>query len=123
MAYESESSVGDLVRGALEDVRQLFREEVALARAEIRVELSKAASAGIRFGVAGAALAFAATFLLIAIAFGISALFTWPVWAGFGVVAALLAIVGTAMYASARRAVRTVQPLPRTRETIRENFR
>lgn len=123
MAYESEASVGGLVRGALDDVRELFREEVALARAEMRVELNKAMAAGMQFGAAGVALWFAGMFLLIAVALGISALFNWPAWSGFAIVAVLLAIGGMVMLAGARKAVREVQPLPRTVETIKENFR
>jgi uncharacterized membrane protein YqjE len=123
MAHETDASIGGLVRGALDDVRELFREEVALARAEIRHELSKVSGAAVQFGVAGVALLFAATCLVVAVALGISALFDWPAWAGFGVVALLLAIVGAAMAAAGRRAVRAVQPLPRTIHTIKENFR
>ena len=123
MEHEAESSVGGLVRGALDDVRDLFREEVALARAEIRVELNKAAAAAVQFGAAGVALWFAGMFLLIAVALGISALFYVPAWAGFGIVAVLLAIAGIVMLVSARRAARTVRPLPRTVESIKENFR
>lgn len=123
MAHETESSVGALVRGVLDDVRDLFREEVALARAEIRAELSKAASAGMRFGAAGVALWFAGMFLLVTVALGLSALLNWPAWAGFGLVTLLLAVAGMVMFAAARRAVRDVQPLPRTVESIKENFR
>jgi Flp pilus assembly protein TadB len=123
MAHESHESVGGLVRGALDDVRELFREEVALAKAEVRQELSKAATAGMNFGIAGVSLLFAGTFLLIALALGIAAVFGWPAWAGFAIVAVLLAIVGAVMFASARRAVRNVQPLPRTVNTLKENLR
>ena len=46
----SESSVGGLIRNALDDVRDLFREELALARAELRQELSKLTAGAVRFG-------------------------------------------------------------------------
>jgi hypothetical protein len=123
MAHETESSVGGLVRGALDDVRDLFREEVALARAEMRAELSKAGAAAARFGAAGVALWFAGMFLLVTVALGIASLFNWPAWAGFGIVAGLLAIAGIVLLAGARRAAGEVQPLPRTVESIKENFR
>lgn len=123
MAHETEASVGGLVRGALDDVRDLFREEVALARAEIRMELSKAATAGMQFGAAGVALWFAGMFLLVTVALGLSALANWPAWAGFGIVTVLLAVGGMVMLAVARRKLREVQPLPRTMESLKENFR
>jgi hypothetical protein len=123
MAYPENDSVGGLVRGAIDDVRDLFREELALARVELRQEVSKAMAAGVRFGIAGASLLFAATFLLVAVALGMSTLFGWPAWAGFGIVAVLLAVAGVVFLSSGRRAVRNVQPMPHTVRTIKENFR
>ena len=122
MAHESEAPVGTLLRGALDDARELFREEIALAKAEIRQETGKLTSAGVQFGIAGAALWFAGMFLLVAAALGIAGLFNWSAWTGFAIVAVLMAIVGGVMFATARSAMRRVQPLPRTVGTIKENF-
>jgi hypothetical protein len=121
MAYQSESVTG-LLRGALDDVRDLIREEVALARAEVRFEASKVATAGVQFGAAAVALWFAGMFLLIAAALGISTLFNWPAWAGFAVISVLLAVGGFVAFMSGRSAVRGIQPLPRTIDSIKENF-
>lgn len=123
MAHESDAPMSTLVRGALDDVRDLFREEIALARAELRQEVTKASSAGIAFAGAGVAGWFAGTFILGAIALGISEGFHWPYWAGFGIVGVLLAIAGGVFYASGRRAVSAMRGLPRTVETVKENFR
>jgi hypothetical protein len=123
MAQTSES-VGGLVRGAMDDVRELFREEVALARAEIRQEMGKAASAGVQFGIAGVALWFAAMFLLVTVALGVAALFNWPAWLGFAVMAVLLAAAGLVFISHARTRLKTVEPaLPRTVSSIKENLR
>jgi Flp pilus assembly protein TadB len=121
MAHESESVPG-LVKGALDDVRDLIREEVALARAELRYELSKVTAAGVQFGIAAVSLWFAGMFLLVAVALGLAALFSWPAWAGFAVVAVLLAVAGVVAFVGGRKAVRQVQPLPRTVDSIKENF-
>ena len=125
MAHTSshDQSVGGLVRGALDDVRELIREELLLARVELKHELSKATAAGMQFGAAGVSLLLAAAFLMTALALGLAAAFEWPAWAGFGVVAVLLAIAGLVFVAGGRRAVRAVQPLPRTVQTIKENFK
>jgi hypothetical protein len=123
MAYETEASVGELVRGALTDVRELVKEEVALARAEIRGELRKASGAAVGFGLAAVALWFALFCFTVALALGVAALFDWPVWAGFAVVAVLLAVAGALGYVSGRRALVAVEPLPRTVHTLKENFR
>lgn len=121
MDPQSESLTG-LLRGALDDVRDLIREEVALARAEVRYEVGKVTSAGVQFAIAAVALWFAGMFVLIAAALGLALLFSWPAWAGFAAIGVLLAVVGLVAAMSGRRAVREVQPLPRTVGSIRENF-
>ena len=123
MAHVTEASVPSLIRGALDDVRELFREELALARAEMREEFSKASSSAAKLGAGGVALWFAAMFLLVAVALGISALLAWPAWAGFGIVAAVLAIAGALLVMSGRNALREVRPMPRTVHAMKETFR
>lgn len=123
MLHETDASIGGLVRGALNDVRDLVREELALARAELRQEVGKASSAAVQFSIAGVTLLLAVTCVTIALALGIAAMFEWPAWAGFGVMALLLGIAGAIALASGRSTVKSVQPLPRTMHTLKENFR
>lgn len=123
MADMTDTSVGGLVRGALDDVRELFREELALARAEMRAELNKVTASAIRFGAGGVALWFAALFLCVTLALGITALLDWPAWAGFGIVTLLLAVAGLVLVMAGRSAIRDVRPMPRTLHTVKENFR
>jgi Putative Actinobacterial Holin-X, holin superfamily III len=120
--YETEASMKTLLRSALDDVRELFREEVALARAELRAEVSKATAAGGRFGAAAAAISCAGLFLLTALALGIATIFQWPAWTGFAIVGVVLAIAGLIMFMSGRRALREIRGLPRTVVTVKETF-
>jgi hypothetical protein len=120
--YETEASMKTLLRSALDDVRELFREEVALARAELRAEVSKATAAGGRFGAAAAAISCAALFVLTALALGIATMFQWPAWTGFAIVGVVLAIAGLIMFMSGRRALREIRGLPRTVVTVKETF-
>src|SRR5688500_19652280 len=87
-------SLRGLIRGILTDIRTLIHEEIALARVEIREQAGKARAAAISFGMAAAALVFAGTFLLIALAAAIADLLEWPLWAGFLAVAVLLSAAG-----------------------------
>jgi uncharacterized membrane protein YqjE len=118
----SDDSIGGLVRGILMDLRTLVREEIALARLEITEQVARARGAAVSFGIAAVALAFGATFLLIAIALGIADLMNWPAWAGFLVVAVLLSLVGAVTLASGRKQLRAIHAVPaQTVSTLKEN--
>jgi uncharacterized membrane protein YqjE len=115
-------SIGGLVRGVLTDIRDLMREEIALARVELSEQAGRAKLAAASLGAAAVALAFGATFLLIAIAVGIADLLNWPVWVGFLIVALLLSIGGLIMLSMGRKKLRSVQPMPEeTVRTLKEN--
>jgi hypothetical protein len=109
-----------LVRSALDDVRDLFREEMALARAEFRQEMSRATSAAARFGAAAASGWFAGLFILTAIALGIAEGARWPAWTGFAIVGVLLGIASGVLYVNGRSALRGVHGMPRTIGTVKE---
>jgi uncharacterized membrane protein YqjE len=115
-------SIGGLVRGVLSDIRDLLREEVALARVEIREQAGRAKLAAASLGAAAVALAFGVTFLLVAMAVGIADLLDWPVWTGFLIVALLLSIAGLVMLSTGRKKLRSVHPMPEeTVKTLKEN--
>src|ERR1043166_4155584 len=101
-------SIGGLLRGILTDVRELIREEIALAKVEIGEQLTGIRAASISFAVAAVAMLFGLGFVLVALAMGIADLLMWPVWSGFLIVAVLLGIVGLTAMASGRRKLRTV---------------
>lgn len=118
----SDTSIGGLLRGILNDLRTLVREEIALARVELSEQATRARAAAVAFGAAAGALAFGSLFLLIALAFGIADLLNWPAWAGFLVVAVALSLVGLVMLASGRKKIRTVTAVPEeTVTTLKEN--
>jgi uncharacterized membrane protein YqjE len=115
-------SIGGLIRGILTDLRTLIREEVALARAEIREQAFRARAAALSFGIAAAALAFGSIALLIAIALGVADLLNWPAWAGFLAMAVLLSLVGFIAFSSGRKQVANFHAVPQeTISTLKEN--
>ena len=115
-------SLGGLIRGILMDLRTLIREEIALARVEIREQATRARAAALSFGIAAGALLFGGTFLLIAIAMGIADLLHWPAWTGFLIVAVVLALVGVVTLSSGRRQLHQVSAVPEeTVSTLKEN--
>ena len=122
MERTSDASVGSLIRGALDDARDLIREEIALARAELRAEMNRVTAAGVRLSMGGVLLMFAAALLLVGISLAVAALLNWPAWAGFGIVAIVLAIAGAVFVSNGRSMLRRVETLPRTKQTIKETF-
>ena len=115
-------SIRGLIRGILMDLRTLIREEIALARVEIREQAGRAKAAAVSFGAAAGALLFGGIFLLIALATAIADLLNWPVWAGFFVVALLLAVGGFVMIASGRKQLQSFHAVPtETISTLKEN--
>jgi len=115
-------TIRGLVHGILTDIRALIHEEIALARVEIREQVGHARAAAISFGMAVAALLFAGTFLLIALAAAIADLLDWPVWAGFLVGAGLLSTAGLVTISSGRTRLRSVHGVPpETMSTLKEN--
>jgi len=120
MAYENQESTTSLLARVIDDARELFREEVALARAEIRNELSAWAAAGTTIAAGGAVLGVAGLFILAAIALGIAALFHWPNWAGFLLVGGVLAVGGAVAFMAGRARAHRILTLPKTTETVKE---
>ena len=117
-----QESIGGLVKGILGDLRELIREEIALARVEMREQAGRAKLAAGALGAAAVALAFGCAFLLVAIAVGVADLFQWPLWAGFLAMALVLSIGGMVMLSTGRRRLRSVHAVPeQTVQTLKEN--
>jgi MFS family permease len=115
-------SLGGLVRGILTDVRTLIREEIELARVEIREQAGRARAAAVSFVIAAVALACGGFLLLIALATAIADLLNWPIWSGFLIVAVLLSLVGLFTLSSGRKQLAQVHAVPEeTVTTLKEN--
>ena len=112
-------SVGDLIGEVSNDLSTLMRQELALAKAEIKAEATKTGKAAGMLGGAGFAGYMVALFVSIALWWalangmdeGWAALIVAAIW---GVVAAVLAVLG-------RTRMRQVNPKPeRTVQTLQQ---
>jgi hypothetical protein len=121
MAYEDPQgdSITHTIGRLIDDVRELFREEVALARAELRQEVSAFGTAAAAMGAGAAAGAFALAFLLLGIAQAFAALVGWPAWGGYIAMAVVLGIIAAVALTAGRKKVPTMQ-MPQTVESIKE---
>lgn len=113
-------SVGELVSEVTRDLTTLVRQELELARAEMKEEVAKAGKGAGLLGGAGFAGYLVLLFLSLALMFGLDA---WmPIgWAAL-IVAVLWAIVTAVLYARGRHSLREVNPKPeRTIDTVKED--
>ena len=122
-SYPNQSeSIPGLIRGILDDLRTLIREEIALARVEMREQLGRAKTAATSFAIAAAALATGGLFVLVAIALGIADLLNWPAWGGFALVAVVMAAGGMVALSAGRKQIREFHAVPEeTVNTVKEN--
>jgi hypothetical protein len=118
----AETSVGELIGDISADLTQLFRQEVALAKVELKQEAAKAGRAAGFLGGAAFAGYLAVVLLSFAVVFGLGNVID-PGWAAL-IVAVVWAVVGGVLYSNGRSRLKTVDPVPhRTAETIKEDAR
>ncbi len=89
----TDQPVGDLIKSITDDVKQLVRDEVALAKTEL---IPAAKNGGIGAGLFAGAGYFgicALSVLYFAAGFGLAELFDWGVWLGLLVVGVALLLV------------------------------
>jgi len=115
-----EMSVGQLISDISDDLSKLFRQEVELAKAEVKREAAKAGKAAGMLGGAGFAGYLTVLLLSFAVVFGLGNVIDLG-WA-FLIVAVVWAAVGAVLYVTGRKKLRAVDPMPRkTVETLRED--
>jgi len=117
---QDQRSLGQIVSDVTQDITTLIRQEMDLAKTEIKQEMSKAGKGAGLLGGAGVAGYFVLLFLSLTAMFGLAeamdlwlaALIVTVVW---GVVAAVLAVVG-------KKAIQESNPqLPETQQTLKED--
>jgi hypothetical protein len=118
-AAQQSQSVGELLANVTKDLSTLMRQEVELAKAEMKAEVGKAGKGAGMLGAAGFAGYMVLLFLSFALWWGLAnvmdegwaALITAAVWA---IIAAVLAVRGRSM-------LKTVNPKPeRTVQTVKQ---
>ncbi|HAP40262.1 MAG TPA: hypothetical protein DCQ94_10970 [Nitrospira sp.] len=117
-------SIAALLQGLLEDVRVLIGQTVRLARDEMKLERQKLTSLVMRIGI-GLAMAFMTSvlslFMLVHLLHGWSGL---PLWASYGIVGLLCALLAGMLLASAASLGATLRLWPfRTLHSIKEDAR
>lgn len=110
--------LGTLLSDATRDLSELFRQEVALAKAELTESGKKAAKGAGLLSGAGVAGLFALLFLTIAAWWGLGYLIG-NAWSGL-VVAVVYAIVAAVLALRGRKELKTITGAPQTVATAKE---
>ena len=112
-------SVGDLISEVSNDLSTLMRQELALAKSEVKAEATKTGKAAGMLGGAGFAGYMVALFVSIALWWALANGMDEG-WAAL-IVAALWAVVGAVLYSMGRARLKSVHPKPeRTVQTLKE---
>ncbi|MDQ0574040.1 phage holin family protein [Agromyces albus] len=120
------TSLGDLIAEVSSDVSTLMRQEVELAKAEIRQTAIRAGKGAGMYGAAGVAGLLTALFLSIAVWWGLgylignawSAVVVAAIWA---IVAVVLALVGKREFDSVDGMPKTVDSIKKIPDTLKRN--
>ena len=122
MQYDERTSIPGLIKGLLDDARDLIREELQLARAEIREEVSALTTVGVVFAVAAVVGLLGAMLLSVALGGALAYALRWPAWAGYGVVAIVFLTAGWGLCLYGRAKLRLIRAIPETTDTMKENL-
>ncbi len=115
----SNVSVGELVGHVAQDLSTLMRQELDLAKAEVKQEVTKTGKAAGMMGAAGFAGYMVLLFASIAAWWGLANVMDQG-WAAL-IVTGIWAVIGTVLFVVGRRRLKEVNPKPeRTIETVKE---
>jgi hypothetical protein len=113
-------SMASLVGGLIDDIQRLFRQEIALARREIQNEWTKTKSAAVMLGGGIGVLALGVVLLAVMCAKLLALVL--PEWAGFGIVAGVLILLGGIILWSAIATINRINLVPsRIVRSLEEN--
>jgi len=113
--------IGELVTDAVTQLNELVRQEVDLARAELREDAAAAVVGAAGLGVAGGAALVGAIFVCLGATFGIAE--AWPLWVAALVVGGAVLTAAAVAAFLGRRALRAVGRPERTIRTLKEDAR
>jgi hypothetical protein len=118
----TDASLTGLVKGIIDDVQDLTKQQFNLLKQEIKEDATKTGSALMPV-VIGLVVALAGGLLLgHALALGLSALFTIQAWAGYLIAGVLITGIGAVLVFAGLHKFRTFNPLPdRSLEALKEN--
>jgi hypothetical protein len=118
----SEPSLAQLLTGIVNDAKELMRQELALAKHEIREDLRRTKAAMLSLGIGIGVAAIGGLLLILMLVHLLNALAGLPLWACYGIVGGLFLIIGGVLLLIAKNTISRIDVVPQqTVETMKEN--
>jgi Putative Actinobacterial Holin-X, holin superfamily III len=122
--YQTEPTLAELVSELVNDAKQLLRQELALAKHEIREEVRKTKTALISLGVGIGIAAIGGLLLIVMLVHLLNALTELPLWSCYAIVGGVCTIVGMVLLYRGKQRLAEIDVIPQqTVETMKENVR
>jgi type IV secretory pathway TrbD component len=116
-----DASVGELIGNVAADLSRLMRQELELAKAEMKVEVGKAGKGAGLLGGAGYAGVMLGIFASLTLVFLLD--LAMPLWVAALLVTVLWAVVAAVLFTKGRAQLKTVNPTPtQTVNSLKETF-
>jgi hypothetical protein len=119
-----EASFASLLRGIINDLGDLIRQEIRFARTELKSDVRKATRAGTALALGAGATCLGVVlvaFMMVYLIFTLSNE-AIPLWGCFGIVAAVFLVVGAGLGFMGIQSLRKNYPLPnQTAQSVKEN--
>jgi uncharacterized membrane protein YqjE len=116
----SDASIGELVSRVATDLSTLLRQELALAKAEVKEEAAQAGKAAAMFGVGAIAGLLTLVFLSFALLYGLVEAGLAP-WLSALIVGLLWAVIAGVTVLLGRNSIKGIEPPERTIKTVKED--
>jgi uncharacterized membrane protein YqjE len=116
---KADRSISTVLGDIVDNIQDIVRSELRLAKTELAQEMGKAASAGMMIGVGALLLTFTAVFALLAIVYALSLVV--PAWAAALIVAAGVGLIAALCLGLGIKRFKTVRAAPRTTASLKEN--
>jgi Flp pilus assembly protein TadB len=118
---DTRQSSAALLGGIVDDVQRLLRQEVQLAKQELKQEWQKTKSAAVTLVVGTVAAALAAVILLFMVVYVLAYYTLIPIWGCHGIVGGVLAAIAIGFLAFSKQKAGQIQVPPQTVATLKEN--
>jgi len=121
----TEADVGELLKGAVQDLETLASQHMKLFKTEIKEETRKLAEGAISLAIGGAVLLVGGVILGITLALALLAIFpNLPWWVAFGIISILICGLGALALFLGQQRIATAPPIAeQTQEEIQEDVK